>query len=61
VFANQLHEGGRLLIPVGSQENQELLQARKEDGELRSRVLFDCRFVPLLGRYGWSRHDRKTS
>jgi protein-L-isoaspartate(D-aspartate) O-methyltransferase len=61
VLANQLHEGGRLVIPVGSQENQELLQARKEDGELRSRVLFDCRFVPLLGRYGWSRHDCKRS
>jgi protein-L-isoaspartate(D-aspartate) O-methyltransferase len=61
VLANQLHEGGRLVIPVGSQENQELLQARKEDGELRSRVLFDCRFVPLLGRYGWSRHDRRRS
>ena len=61
VLANQLHEGGRLVIPVGSQENQELLQARKEDGELRSRVLLDCRFVPLLGRYGWNRHDRKPS
>jgi protein-L-isoaspartate(D-aspartate) O-methyltransferase len=59
LLASQLREGGRLVIPVGSQENQELLQARKEDGELRSRVLFDCRFVPLLGRYGWSRHDRK--
>jgi protein-L-isoaspartate(D-aspartate) O-methyltransferase len=61
LLASQLREGGRLVIPVGSQENQELLQARKEDGELRSRVLFDCRFVPLLGRYGWSRHDRKPS
>jgi protein-L-isoaspartate(D-aspartate) O-methyltransferase len=61
LLASQLHEGGRLVIPVGSQENQELLQARKEDGELRSRVLFDCRFVPLLGRYGWSRHDREPS
>jgi protein-L-isoaspartate(D-aspartate) O-methyltransferase len=61
LLASQLREGGRLVIPVGSRENQELLQARKEDGELRPRVLFDCRFVPLLGRYGWSRHDRKHS
>ena len=61
LLAGQLHEGGRLVIPVGSQENQELLQARKEAGALHSRVLFDCRFVPLLGRYGWSRADRKTS
>jgi protein-L-isoaspartate(D-aspartate) O-methyltransferase len=61
LLAGQLCEGGRLVIPVGSQENQELLQARKESGGLHSRVLFDCRFVPLLGRYGWSRPDRKTS
>jgi protein-L-isoaspartate(D-aspartate) O-methyltransferase len=61
LLASQLQEGGRLVIPVGSQENQELLQARKEGGALHSRVLFDCRFVPLLGRYGWSRPDRKPS
>ena len=61
LLASQLCEGGRLVIPVGSQENQELLQARKESGVLHSRVLFDCRFVPLLGRYGWGRADRKTS
>jgi protein-L-isoaspartate(D-aspartate) O-methyltransferase len=61
LLASQLSEGGRLVIPVGSQESQELLQARKEGGALQSRVLFDCKFVPLLGRYGWSRPDRKSS
>jgi protein-L-isoaspartate(D-aspartate) O-methyltransferase len=61
LLESQLCEGGRLVIPVGSQENQELLQARKESGVLHSRVLFDCRFVPLLGRYGWTRPDRKPS
>ena len=61
LLASQLCEGGRLVIPVGSQENQELLQARKENGVLHSRVLFDCRFVPLLGRFGWTRPDRKPS
>jgi protein-L-isoaspartate(D-aspartate) O-methyltransferase len=61
LLAGQLREGGRLVIPVGSQENQELLQARKEGGVLHSRVLFHCRFVPLRGRYGWSRPERKPS
>ena len=61
LLASQLCEGGRLVIPVGSQENQELLQARKESGVLHCRALFDCRFVPLLGRYGWTRADRKPS
>jgi len=54
VLAAQLREGGRLVIPVGSRENQGLVQARKEGGVLKSRALFDCRFVPLRGRYGWS-------
>jgi protein-L-isoaspartate(D-aspartate) O-methyltransferase len=61
ILASQLHEGGRLVIPVGSQESQELLKARKENGVLHSRVLFDCKFVLLLGRYGWSTPDRKPS
>jgi protein-L-isoaspartate(D-aspartate) O-methyltransferase len=55
LLAGQLCEGGRLVIPVGTQENQDLVQARKINGELKSRVLFACRFVPLLGRHGWSR------
>lgn len=59
VLASQLREAGRLVIPVGSRENQELVQARKENGVLKTRVLFDCRFVPLLGRYGWSREGGK--
>src|SRR6202790_3833856 len=56
-LADQLREGGRLVIPVGRQETQQLMQARKENGELRTRALFDCQFVPLLGRYGWTRDD----
>jgi protein-L-isoaspartate(D-aspartate) O-methyltransferase len=60
-FASQLREGGRLVIPIGDRNNQELVQARMEKGALNSRVLFHCRFVLLLGRYGWSRSERRTS
>src|ERR1700730_7990856 len=60
VFASQLREGGRLVIPVGDRDNQELVRAQLENGELKSRVLFDCKFVLLLGRYGWGRADRKS-
>jgi protein-L-isoaspartate(D-aspartate) O-methyltransferase len=59
VLADQLREGGRLVIPVGDQDNQNLVQARKENGDLKIRALFGCRFVPLLGRYGWRQSDRK--
>jgi protein-L-isoaspartate(D-aspartate) O-methyltransferase len=61
IFASQLREGGRLVIPVGDRDNQELVQARLENGELKSRALFNCKFVLLLGRFGWSRLDRKSS
>jgi protein-L-isoaspartate(D-aspartate) O-methyltransferase len=59
VFAGQLREGGRLVIPVGDQENQNLILATLQNGKLKSRTLLGCRFVPLLGRYGWSRADRE--
>jgi protein-L-isoaspartate(D-aspartate) O-methyltransferase len=59
VFAGQLREGGRIVIPVGGQDNQELVQAKLENGKLKSRVLFNCKFVLLFGRYGWRPSDRK--
>jgi protein-L-isoaspartate(D-aspartate) O-methyltransferase len=61
VFASQLREGGRLVIPVGDRDDQELVRAHMENGRLKSRVLFNCKFVLLLGRYGWNRLDRKFS
>jgi protein-L-isoaspartate(D-aspartate) O-methyltransferase len=50
MLGDQLREGGRLMIPVGSHGSQQLVQARKEDGNLKSRVLFNCQLEPLLGR-----------
>ena len=52
-YVEQLCEGGRLVIPVGTLESQELLQVRKQQGKPLSRVLGYCRFVPLLGEEGW--------
>jgi protein-L-isoaspartate(D-aspartate) O-methyltransferase len=58
-LASQLREGGRIVIPVGDTENQKLMQGMLEYGKLKSRALFDCRFVPLVGRYGWRQSDQK--
>ena len=59
LLAQQLSEGGRVAIPVGDRENQELICGRMENGEIKARALFPCRFVPLLGRYGWDSADFK--
>jgi protein-L-isoaspartate(D-aspartate) O-methyltransferase len=50
---DQLVEGGRLVIPVGGTNHQELLRIVKRDGAIKEQSLYSCRFVPLLGRYGW--------
>jgi len=52
-LAEQLGEGGRLLIPVGDQEIQKLRVYVKRNGVLEARDIADVRFVPLVGRYGW--------
>ena len=50
---DQLGNGGRLVIPVGSRELQELVRIVKTpEGALRHN-LGPCRFVPLLGRSAW--------
>ena len=49
----QLAEGGRLVLPVGSQDEQRLFRLEKHGDATSSRPLFSCRFVPLVGKYGW--------
>jgi len=51
---DQLNMGGRLVIPVGSRWEQNLLQVVKRDGEALVRNLTGCRFVPLIGDGAWS-------
>lgn len=51
----QLTIGGRMVIPVGSRDLQELYKiTRARDGN-RVRNLGACRFVPLLGRSAWEK------
>jgi len=44
----QLTEGGRMIVPVGSSSMQELQLIRKIGGRREVRVLEGCRFVPLV-------------
>jgi protein-L-isoaspartate(D-aspartate) O-methyltransferase len=54
-LTDQLAEGGRLVIPVGSSSMQMLMVITKKDGRIRSREVGSCVFVPLVGLYGWQR------
>lgn len=49
----QLRETGRMVIPVGPAEAQELQLVRKRAGEPLITVLEGCRFVPLVGGQGY--------
>ncbi len=49
----QLRPGGCLELPMGEEELQTLVCIRKESGGLREEYLGECRFVKLLGAYGW--------
>lgn len=50
---SQLALGGILVIPVGGRWEQDLVRIRKEEGGRRRESLGGCRFVPLLGEYGF--------
>jgi len=51
---SQLADGGRLVIPVGSRHDQELLRVTKLNDKTITRNLGPCRWVPLIGDEAWS-------
>jgi protein-L-isoaspartate(D-aspartate) O-methyltransferase len=50
---DQLAVGGRLVIPVGTPFEQDLIKAVKHQDQVVSINLGPCRFVPLIGEGGW--------
>jgi protein-L-isoaspartate(D-aspartate) O-methyltransferase len=51
----QLAEAGRLIIPVGDTDNQELRLVEKHASAFSIKMLEGCRFVPLVGHHGWQK------
>ena len=49
----QLSDGGRLVIPVGSEGYQRMLCIERQGQDFTSREGEGCVFVPLIGRQGW--------
>ena len=56
-LVEQLAPQGRLVIPVGSHDVQELLLVANSAGGLNAKRLGPCRFVPLVGAGGWPSAD----
>ena len=49
----QLADPGRLVMPVGGQDVQELQVVEKRDGSITIHTIEQVRFVDLIGAYGW--------
>lgn len=45
--------GGRLVVPVGSRNAQELMKVTRTADSFSIRTLGPCRFVPLVGEQAW--------
>jgi protein-L-isoaspartate(D-aspartate) O-methyltransferase len=55
----QIAEGGRMLVPVGTKDEQRLVIYRRTNGELEHKEVAPVRFVPLVGHHGWDRNERR--
>ena len=53
-LCDQLTLGGRLVIPVGDTESQQLQKITRRMDRLETVPLCDVRFVPLIGVQGWA-------
>ena len=52
---SQLAVGGRMVVPVGNRDQQELVCALRTGEGISLRMLGPCRFVPLIGREAFPR------
>ena len=56
-LVEQLSEGGRMVIPVGSEDSQELIKLTKTNDGVTTETIAYCRFVKLIGRHGFSEKE----
>jgi protein-L-isoaspartate(D-aspartate) O-methyltransferase len=52
-LVEQLAVGGKLVIPLGGMEEQDLVMFTRRGDELIRESILPVRFVPLLGTHGW--------
>jgi protein-L-isoaspartate(D-aspartate) O-methyltransferase len=51
---DQVAVGGRMVIPVGEAGLQDLFKVTRKEHEFVKKNLGGCRFVKLVGKYGWN-------
>jgi protein-L-isoaspartate(D-aspartate) O-methyltransferase len=53
-LVNQLEIGGRMVIPIGSdQKSQTLVRVTRREKGYETENFGPCAFVPLIGKFGW--------
>ena len=53
-LVQQLKVGGRLVIPIGeNQQKQHLIRVTRTEGGFTQEDFGPCAFVPLIGQHGW--------
>ncbi|QCQ20758.1 protein-L-isoaspartate(D-aspartate) O-methyltransferase [Desulfoglaeba alkanexedens] len=52
-LVDQLSMGGRLVLPMGDRLSQELILVERVPEGIRKTTLGGCRFVDLVGKWGW--------
>ena len=52
-LTEQLREGGTMVVPVGGEEEQDLMLVRRQAGRVDCRRICGCIFVKLRGEEGW--------
>jgi protein-L-isoaspartate(D-aspartate) O-methyltransferase len=53
LLLDQLSDGGIAILPIGPQEEQMLIEVRRQNDRLISKNICPCRFVKLIGEQGW--------
>ena len=53
LLVDQLADGGRLIIPVGSRQQQRLALVTRRGDEFETDWNTPCTFVDLVGQFGW--------
>lgn len=60
VLLQQLKDGGRLVIPVGTQSLQELVRVIRQGDHFKRQNFGSCMFVPLIGEAGWHNEQEQN-